>query len=159
MNAGAMWNYYMLQGGTNFGRTAGAGIVTSYDYDAPISGTCETRLLQCHLILQMCILPRQARDRHRKALKKSDALSCIEWGFPRHPKYGLLQQLHAALHKYEAAIVGNEPPQWWSQGAKHASAFNFLPCVSFLSGGGGGRRFILKPDHLPRQARVNTTES
>ena len=57
MNAGAMWNYYMLQGGTNFGRTAGAGIATSYDYDAPISGTCETRLLQCHLILLMYSLP------------------------------------------------------------------------------------------------------
>lgn len=73
---GTMWNYYMLQGGTNFGRTAGASIATSYDYDAPIS----------------------------------------EWGFPRQPKYRLLQRLHAALHKYEPAIVGNDPPQWWSQG-------------------------------------------
>ena len=133
MNAGAMWNYYMLQGGTNFGRTAGAGIATSYDYDAPISGTCETRLLQCHLILQMCILPRQARDKHRGSTQKETRF-LTEWGFPRHPKYGLLQQLHAALHKYEAAIVGNEPPQWWSQGAKHASAFNFLPFVFFSLG-------------------------
>lgn len=73
---GTMWNYYMLQGGTNFGRTAGASIATSYDYDAPIS----------------------------------------EWGFPRQPKYNLLQKLHALLHRYEPAIVGNEPPQWWSQG-------------------------------------------
>lgn len=28
----------------------------------------------------------------------------------------LLQRLHAALHKHEAAIVGSDPPEWWSQG-------------------------------------------
>jgi hypothetical protein len=73
---GTMFNYYMLQGGTNFGRTAGAGIATSYDYDAPIS----------------------------------------EWGIAREPKYSLLQKLHAALHRYEKAIVENQPVRWWSQG-------------------------------------------
>ncbi|CAN0845626.1 Beta-galactosidase 10 [Linum grandiflorum] len=33
---GSVVNYYMYHGGTNFGRTGGAGITTSYDYDAPI---------------------------------------------------------------------------------------------------------------------------
>ncbi|KAJ9183823.1 hypothetical protein P3X46_007630 [Hevea brasiliensis] len=36
-NGGSFVNYYMYQGGTNFGRTAGGPfIATSYDYDAPI---------------------------------------------------------------------------------------------------------------------------
>ncbi|KAJ0094199.1 hypothetical protein Patl1_15485 [Pistacia atlantica] len=33
---GSVQNYYMYHGGTNFGRTAGLYISTSYDYDAPI---------------------------------------------------------------------------------------------------------------------------
>ncbi|KAL9225416.1 hypothetical protein vseg_001345 [Gypsophila vaccaria] len=33
---GALMNYYMYHGGTNFGRTAGAYMSTSYDYDAPL---------------------------------------------------------------------------------------------------------------------------
>ncbi|XP_058190727.1 beta-galactosidase 3-like [Rhododendron vialii] len=33
---GSFVNYYMYQGGTNFGRTTGPFITTSYDYDAPI---------------------------------------------------------------------------------------------------------------------------
>ena len=92
---GTAFSYYMLQGGTNFGRTAGASIATSYDYDAPIS----------------------------------------EWGFPRQPKFGLLQKLHAALHKYEAAIVGTEPLQWWSQGVAGMPGLSLHPygdAVSFL---------------------------
>ncbi|CAN6440042.1 unnamed protein product [Victoria cruziana] len=36
-NGGALQNYYMYHGGTNFGRTSGGPfITTSYDYDAPI---------------------------------------------------------------------------------------------------------------------------
>ncbi|GLT79074.1 hypothetical protein SLA2020_505820 [Shorea laevis] len=35
-NGGSFVNYYMYHGGTNFGRTAGGFIATSYDYDAPI---------------------------------------------------------------------------------------------------------------------------
>lgn len=35
-NNGSFFNYYMYHGGTNFGRTAGRFIATSYDYDAPI---------------------------------------------------------------------------------------------------------------------------
>ena len=33
---GAFMNYYMYHGGTNFGRTSGPMLTTSYDYDAPI---------------------------------------------------------------------------------------------------------------------------
>lgn len=33
---GSFVNYYMYHGGTNFGRTAGGFIATSYDYDSPI---------------------------------------------------------------------------------------------------------------------------
>ncbi|XP_022756439.1 beta-galactosidase-like [Durio zibethinus] len=35
-NNGTFVNYYMYHGGTNFGRTSGRFIATSYDYDAPI---------------------------------------------------------------------------------------------------------------------------
>ncbi|KAA8523243.1 hypothetical protein F0562_009666 [Nyssa sinensis] len=35
-NNGSFVNYYMYHGGTNFGRTGGGFIATSYDYDAPI---------------------------------------------------------------------------------------------------------------------------
>jgi hypothetical protein len=35
-NGGSFMNYYMYHGGTNFGRTAGGFIATSYDYDAPL---------------------------------------------------------------------------------------------------------------------------
>lgn len=35
-NGGSFFSYYMYHGGTNFGRTAGNFIATSYDYDAPI---------------------------------------------------------------------------------------------------------------------------
>ncbi|XVE97989.1 hypothetical protein REPUB_Repub03eG0066600 [Reevesia pubescens] len=35
-NGGSFVNYYMYHGGTNFGRTSGGFIATSYDYDAPI---------------------------------------------------------------------------------------------------------------------------
>ncbi|KAL9225415.1 hypothetical protein vseg_001344 [Gypsophila vaccaria] len=34
---GALMNYYMYHGGTNFGRTAGPYVSTSYDYDAPLN--------------------------------------------------------------------------------------------------------------------------
>jgi len=33
---GALMNYYMFHGGSNFGRTSGPMLTTSYDYDAPI---------------------------------------------------------------------------------------------------------------------------
>ncbi|RAL37121.1 hypothetical protein DM860_004043 [Cuscuta australis] len=35
-NNGSFFNYYMYHGGTNFDRTAGRFIATSYDYDAPL---------------------------------------------------------------------------------------------------------------------------
>ncbi|XP_050937298.1 beta-galactosidase-like [Cucumis melo] len=35
-NGGSLVNYYMYHGGTNFGRTSGLFIATSYDFDAPI---------------------------------------------------------------------------------------------------------------------------
>lgn len=35
--ANASINFYMFHGGTNFGFTNGGQVVTSYDYDAPIS--------------------------------------------------------------------------------------------------------------------------
>lgn len=37
MNQGASFNIYMGFGGTNFGWMNGAGVIQSYDYDAPIS--------------------------------------------------------------------------------------------------------------------------
>ncbi|KAK1366901.1 Beta-galactosidase [Heracleum sosnowskyi] len=36
LKGGSFINYYMYHGGTNFGRTAGGLIATSYDYDAPL---------------------------------------------------------------------------------------------------------------------------
>ncbi|MCL7035716.1 hypothetical protein MKW94_027035 [Papaver nudicaule] len=33
---GSFMNYYMFHGGTNFGRTSGVFVATSYDYDAPV---------------------------------------------------------------------------------------------------------------------------
>ncbi|KAL0345105.1 UNVERIFIED_CONTAM: Beta-galactosidase [Sesamum radiatum] len=33
---GSMFNYYMYHGGTNFGRTSGLFVTTSYDFDAPL---------------------------------------------------------------------------------------------------------------------------
>ncbi|KAJ9183822.1 hypothetical protein P3X46_007629 [Hevea brasiliensis] len=35
-NSGSFVNYYMYHGGTNFGRTAGLFMASSYDYDAPL---------------------------------------------------------------------------------------------------------------------------
>ncbi|KAF2318145.1 hypothetical protein GH714_001112 [Hevea brasiliensis] len=35
-NSGSFVNYYMYHGGTNFGRTSGLFMATSYDYDAPL---------------------------------------------------------------------------------------------------------------------------
>ncbi|KAF6174298.1 hypothetical protein GIB67_040791 [Kingdonia uniflora] len=35
-SGGTLTNYYMYHGGTNFGRTSGIYITTSYDYDAPL---------------------------------------------------------------------------------------------------------------------------
>ncbi|XVE70603.1 hypothetical protein DITRI_Ditri10aG0084600 [Diplodiscus trichospermus] len=35
-NSGTFVNYYMYHGGTNFGRTSGRFVATSYDYDSPI---------------------------------------------------------------------------------------------------------------------------
>lgn len=35
-SGGSFINYYMYHGGTNFGRTSGGFVATSYDYDAPI---------------------------------------------------------------------------------------------------------------------------
>lgn len=105
---GTLWNYYMLQGGTNFGRTAGEGVATSYDYNAPIS----------------------------------------EWGFPRQPKYGLLQKLHATLHQFEAAIVGvDTPPNWWEQGVAGMpglSSHVYSDAVGFLVNANHSTDFTLQ---------------
>ncbi|PRQ42599.1 putative beta-galactosidase [Rosa chinensis] len=60
-NGGSFANYYMYQGGTNFGRTAGGPfIATSYDYDAP---------------LDEYGLPREPKYSHLKYLHKAIKLA------------------------------------------------------------------------------------
>ncbi|GAB2269227.1 Beta-galactosidase 1 [Dionaea muscipula] len=57
---GSFINYYMYHGGTNFGRTAGGFIVTSYDYDAPLDEYGLLRqpkwghLKDLHLAIKLC---------------------------------------------------------------------------------------------------------
>ncbi|KAI8533047.1 hypothetical protein RHMOL_Rhmol11G0265500 [Rhododendron molle] len=58
---GSFVNYYMYQGGTNFGRTAGGPfITTSYDYDAPIDEYGLRRqpkyghLKELHRVIKLC---------------------------------------------------------------------------------------------------------
>ncbi|KAL3614665.1 Beta-galactosidase 3 [Castilleja foliolosa] len=61
MKGGSFVNYYMYQGGTNFGRTAGGPfITTSYDYDAPIDEYGLLRqpkaghLKELHKVIKQC---------------------------------------------------------------------------------------------------------
>ncbi|XP_010448319.1 PREDICTED: beta-galactosidase 12-like isoform X1 [Camelina sativa] len=54
-NGGSFMNYYMYHGGTNFDRTAGEFVTTSYDYDAP---------------LDEYGLPREPKYSHLKSLHK-----------------------------------------------------------------------------------------
>ncbi|KAL3514688.1 hypothetical protein ACH5RR_027405 [Cinchona calisaya] len=57
---GSFLNYYMFHGGTNFGRTSGPFITTSYDYDAPIDEYGLLRqpkyghLMELHRAIKMC---------------------------------------------------------------------------------------------------------
>ncbi|CAM6089403.1 unnamed protein product [Calypogeia fissa] len=57
---GSFVNYYMYHGGTNFGRTAAAGITTSYDFFAPIDEYGEVRqpdwthFAQLHEAIKLC---------------------------------------------------------------------------------------------------------
>ncbi len=67
---GTLMNYYMFHGGSNFDRTAGATMTTTYDYDAPID----------------------------------------EYGLPNNPKYAHLQNMHKAIHQFDALIVGQDIP-------------------------------------------------
>ncbi|XP_023638216.1 beta-galactosidase 2 [Capsella rubella] len=59
-NGGSLMNYYMYYGGTNFDRTAGVFIATSYDYDAPIDEYGLPRepkyshLKELHKVIKMC---------------------------------------------------------------------------------------------------------
>ena len=59
-----------------------------------------------------------------------------EYGFARQPKYRLLQRLHAALHTFEAAIVGADAPkQWWNMGVAGMpglSSYSYSGKVAFL---------------------------
>lgn len=59
-----------------------------------------------------------------------------EWGFPRQPKYNLLQKLHSVLHKYEPAIVENDTAQWWNHGV------HSMPGLSVYSYGSNGGKVI-----------------
>ncbi|KAL2630274.1 hypothetical protein R1flu_014960 [Riccia fluitans] len=57
---GSFQNYYMYHGGTNFERTAGENIATSYDYDAPLDEYGQPRepkyshLKELHLAIRAC---------------------------------------------------------------------------------------------------------
>ncbi|CAM6085259.1 unnamed protein product [Calypogeia fissa] len=57
---GSYQNYYMYHGGTNFGRTAGQWITTSYDYDAPLDQFGQPRqpkwghLRDTHAAIKLC---------------------------------------------------------------------------------------------------------
>ncbi|OAP01355.1 BGAL2 [Arabidopsis thaliana] len=59
-NGGSFMNYYMYYGGTNFDRTAGVFIATSYDYDAPIDEYGLLRepkyshLKELHKVIKLC---------------------------------------------------------------------------------------------------------
>ncbi|CAN8325974.1 unnamed protein product [Cochlearia groenlandica] len=59
-NGGSFMNYYMYHGGTNFDRTAGEFIATSYDYDAPLDEYGLPRepkyshLKMLHKVIKLC---------------------------------------------------------------------------------------------------------
>ncbi|KAJ0263255.1 Beta-galactosidase 12 [Hirschfeldia incana] len=59
-NGGSFMNYYMYHGGTNFDRTAGRFIATSYDYDAPLDEYGLPRepkyshLTKLHKVIKLC---------------------------------------------------------------------------------------------------------
>ncbi|KAG7541430.1 Galactose-binding-like domain superfamily [Arabidopsis thaliana x Arabidopsis arenosa] len=59
-NGGSFINYYMYHGGTNFDRTAGEFIATSYDYDAPLDEYGLPRepkyshLKRLHKVIKLC---------------------------------------------------------------------------------------------------------
>ncbi|CAN6914681.1 unnamed protein product, partial [Brassica oleracea] len=59
-NGGSFMNYYMYHGGTNFDRTAGQFIATSYDYDAPLDEYGLPRepkyshLTKLHKVIKLC---------------------------------------------------------------------------------------------------------
>ncbi|XP_074353495.1 beta-galactosidase-like isoform X2 [Apium graveolens] len=60
LKGGSFINYYMYHGGTNFGRTAGSLIATSYDYDAPLDEFGLLRqpkwghLTHLHRVIKLC---------------------------------------------------------------------------------------------------------
>ncbi|EOA18550.1 hypothetical protein CARUB_v10007108mg [Capsella rubella] len=59
-NGGSFMNYYMYHGGTNFDRTAGEFVATSYDYDAPLDEYGLPRepkyshLKKLHKVIKLC---------------------------------------------------------------------------------------------------------
>ncbi|CAH8287394.1 unnamed protein product [Eruca vesicaria subsp. sativa] len=59
-NGGSFMNYYVYHGGTNFDRTAGQFIATSYDYDAPLDEYGLPRepkyshLTKLHKVIKLC---------------------------------------------------------------------------------------------------------
>ncbi|KAH0885086.1 hypothetical protein HID58_061182 [Brassica napus] len=59
-NGGSFMNYYMYHGGTNFDRTSGEFITTSYDYDAPLDEYGLLRepkyshLKELHKVIKLC---------------------------------------------------------------------------------------------------------
>ncbi|XP_010545349.1 PREDICTED: beta-galactosidase 12-like isoform X2 [Tarenaya hassleriana] len=59
-NGGSFVNYYMYHGGTNFDRTAGEFVATSYDYDAPLDEYGLPRepkwshLRELHKVIKLC---------------------------------------------------------------------------------------------------------
>uniref|UniRef100_A0A0A0LGB3 beta-galactosidase n=1 Tax=Cucumis sativus TaxID=3659 RepID=A0A0A0LGB3_CUCSA len=114
---GALINYYMYHGGTNFGRTAGGPfIATSYDYDAPID---EYGLL------------RQPKWGHLKDLNRAIKLCepALVSGDPIVTRLGNYQEAHVFKSKSGAcaAFLSNYNPRSYATVAFGNMHYNIPP--------------------------------
>lgn len=82
-------------------QVGGPWIITSYDYDVALDGTYHIHSY-AHTCLYECTYT--YTDIH------NTYLHLLEYGYPNEPKYSHSKQLHDILHQYEAAIVGQDPP-------------------------------------------------
>uniref|UniRef100_A0A7N0TX48 beta-galactosidase n=1 Tax=Kalanchoe fedtschenkoi TaxID=63787 RepID=A0A7N0TX48_KALFE len=112
---GSFVNYYMYHGGTNFGRTGGPYITTSYDYDAPID---EYGLI------------REPKYSHRKELHRAVKL-CEPALVSSDPKL-------TSLGKYSEAFV-------YSSGGKCAAFLSNYDTERHVSVSFGGTQYTLPP--------------
>ncbi|GAB4853796.1 Beta-galactosidase 12 [Ancistrocladus abbreviatus] len=98
---GSLVNYYMYHGGTNFGRTSGRFVATSYDYDSP---------------LDEYGLPREPKYTHLQSLHK--AIKACEPALvsadPKVTSLGSNQEAHVFSSDSGAcaAFLANYDPKW-----------------------------------------------